>query len=304
MSEITTKIWSKAIESLNAQIEKIIGYAGTAIVLAVLFVIAYAIGSIIANVLNRLLKSEKIEDSVIKYGAMRSKLWEHTADFLVFYLKWFVVVSILTLSDVSLITDDIYPFMNHLLWFVVLIILGLMVGGVISKFVRDMSMDFGWEEKLVKYGLADALGDIPITSLLAGIVKWYVVLLFITQGVERFENLTVLVKFMDNFMGYIPQAILGILIMLLALIVADYAGDRIKQRKVSFAETLALCAEAVIVFFGAVIALPHFGVTNVAILEDSFKILMVGVSLAFAISAGLGLKDFVGRIAQKYEKEL
>ncbi len=62
--------------------------------------------------------------------------------------------------------------------------------------------------------------------------------------------------------------------------------------------------ESVIVFFGAVIALPHFGVTNISILEDSFRILMAGVSLALAIAAGLGLKDFIGKVAQKYEKEV
>jgi len=84
----------------------------------------------------------------------------------------------------------------------------------------------------------------------------------------------------------------------------NYTGDRIKQRKVNYAETFALCVESVIVFFGAVIALPHFGVTNVSILEDSFKILMIGVSLALAIAAGLGLKDFVGKMAQKHEKEI
>jgi len=304
MSEITARIWTEVMESLNIQIERIIGYAGTAIVIAVLFAFAYIIGLIISKVLHSILKSEKIEDFVLKYGVMRSKAWEHILGFLVFYVKWFIVVAILTLSNISLITDGLYPLMNNLLWFIVLVIIGLIIGGIVSKFIRDISMDFGWEEKLTKYGLADALGDISITSLLTGIVKWYIVLLFMAQGIERFEGMTVLAKFMDGLMAYIPQAILGSIIMLVALLIADYTGDRIKQRKVSFAETFAFCVESIIVFFGAVISLPHFGVTNVSILEDSFKILMIGISLALSIAAGLGLKDFVGKVAQKYEKEI
>lgn len=289
--------------SLNTQIDHIVDYAGTGIVLAILFVFAYLIGWIVSKVVSRILKFEKLEDIVIKYGAMRSKLWGDTINFLVFYTKWFVVVGILTLSDIPLITNGIYPFMNQLFWFIVLVILGLIIGGFVSKFIRDISMDFGWEDKLVKYGLADALGDIPITSLLTGIVKWYIVLIFIAQGVEQFE-LPVLEDFMNKLMMYIPQAILGGLIILFALMIADYTGDRIKQRKVSFAETLALLTEIVIVFLGLVIALPHFGVFNVSILEDSFKIFIAGISLAIAIAFGLGLKDSISRIAQKHEDKV
>lgn len=303
MDELTNRIWTKIMMSLNTQIDRIVDYAGTGIVLAILFVFAYLIGGVISKVAYGVLKFEKLEDIVIKYGAMRSKLWGDTINFLVFYTKWFVVVGILTLSDIPLITNGIYPFMNQLFWFIVLVILGLIIGGFVSKFIRDISMDFGWEEKLVKYGLADALGDIPITSLLTGIVKWYIVLIFIAQGVEQFE-LPVLEDFMNKLMMYIPQAILGSLIILFALMIADYTGDRIKRRKVSFAETLALLVEILIVFLGLVIALPHFGVFNVSILEDSFKIFIAGISLAIAIAFGLGLKDSISRIAQKYEDKL
>lgn len=303
MNELTNRIWTKIMMSLNTQIDRIVDYAGTGIVLAILFVFAYLIGWIVSKVVSRILKFEKLEDIVIKYGAMRSKLWEDTINFLTFYTKWFVVVGILTLTDIPLITHGIYPFMNQLFWFIVLVILGLIIGGFVSKFIRDISMDFGWEDKLVKYGLADALGDIPITSLLTGIVKWYIVLIFIAQGVEQFE-LPVLEDFMNKLMMYIPQAILGGLIILFALMIADYTGDRIKQRKVSFAETLALLVEIVIVFLGLVIALPHFGVFNVSILEDSFKIFIAGISLAIAIAFGLGLKDSISRIVQKHEDKL
>jgi len=304
MTSIADKIWNNVTESISAQMGRIVEYAGTAIVVAILFLFAYVIGSVIAEALRRILKSNRIEDIVIKNGIMRSKAWEDTIKFLMFYVTWYTVISILTLTGSPLITGILYPLMNNLSGFLLLVLTGLIVGSMISKFIRDMSMDFGWEDKLVKYGLADALGDISITSLLTGFVKWYIVLLFVNQGINQFENMTVLSKFINDLMDYIPQAILGSVVMIVALMIADYTGDRIKQRKLGFAETLAFCVESIIVFFGAVIALPHFGVTNVSILEDSFKILMIGVSLALAIAAGLGLKDFVGRVAQKQEKEM
>jgi len=230
-------------------------------------------------------------------------MWADTINFLTLYAKWFIVISILTLSDIPLITSDIYPFMTQLLWFIVLVIVGLIVGGFFSKFVRDISLDFGWEDKLVKYGLVDALGDIPVTGFLAGIVKWYIVLIFMAQGVDLFQSLPVLTEFMNGLMAYIPQAILGGFIMLVALLISDYTGDRIKQKQVPFSETMALFAETVIVFLGMVIALPHFGVSDISVLKYSFLILVAGVSLAIAIAFGFGLKDAVNHLAKKYEKK-
>jgi len=303
MDALSERIWTKVTESLNTQISQIVDYAGAAIVFMILLIFAYIIGWLASKIIYRMLKFEKLEDVVIKYGAMRSKMWADTINFLTLYAKWFIVISILTLSDIPLITSDIYPFMTQLLWFIVLVIVGLIVGGFFSKFVRDISLDFGWEDKLVKYGLVDALGDIPVTGFLAGIVKWYIVLIFMAQGVDLFQSLPVLTEFMNGLMAYIPQAILGGFIMLVALLISDYTGDRIKQKQVPFSETMALFAETVIVFLGMVIALPHFGVSDISVLKYSFLILVAGVSLAIAIAFGFGLKDAVNHLAKKYEKK-
>ncbi len=299
MSEIADKITDKTVELFNLQVARIMDYAEVCIVFAVLFAFAYAIGAVVAEALRKLLKYQKIEEFIVKYGVMRTKAWGDASGFIAFFIKWYVIASILTLSDVTLITAYFYPFMHNILGFTVLLLIGLTIGGIASKFVRDVSMDFGWEDKLVKYGLADALGDISITSLLTGIVKFYIVVLFAAEGINRFENLTVLSGLMSEIIAYTPQAILGSVIMLIALLIADYAGDRLKHHKLSLENTVSLAVKSVIIFFGAVIALPHFGVENVGILEDSFKILLVGITLAIAIAGGLGLKDYVNRKTQK-----
>jgi hypothetical protein len=303
MATITESITENITQLLNIQISRIMDYSGIAVVFAVLFIFAYVIGTIAAETLRKILKYQKLEEFIVKYGILRTKAWGDATGFLVFYTKWYSIAFILTLSDITLITAQIYPFMHNLLGFIILIFLGLTIGGIASKFVRDISMDFGWEDKLVKYGLADALGDISITSMLTGIVKFYIVVLFVAEGIGRFENLVVLSKLMNDIIAYTPQAILGSIIMLVALLIADYAGDRVKHHKLNLEASVSLGIKAVIIFFGAVIALPHFGVENVSILEDSFKILMVGIALAIAIAGGLGLKDYVSKMAQKNEEK-
>jgi hypothetical protein len=299
MDDLTTTITDKIVESVNLQMTKIMDYSGAAIVFSVLFLFSYAIGFLLSEILRKILKFRSLEEFIVKYGVMRVKAWGDTISFLVIYARWFVTISILTLSDISLVTTYLYPLMYNLFGFIVLILVGLTLGGIASKFIRDVSMDFGWDEKLAKYGLADAFGDISITTLLTGIAKYYILLLFLAQGIDLLGNLTILSKLINEIISYMPQALLGAAIMLLALLVADYTADRIKHRKFSLDDMLAFCVRSVIIFFGAVIALPHLGVTNVSILEDSFKILLLGVALALAIAVGFGLKDYISRLAQK-----
>lgn len=296
---VVESILTKVAELFRLQVDKIADYGELTISLLALFLSGYIFGITGERILKKILHIERVEDAIIKHGVMKSSAWERTINFLAFYVKWFITVMVLTLIDMPLITQKLYPFMSHLFWFILLLLLGLTIGGVASKFIKDFSMDFGWDEKLVKYGLADALGEISITSVLAGIVKWYIVLIFVLQGVEQLKDFPVLVRYMEKLIVYIPEAVVGIIIMILSLMIADYTNDRIKQRKIDFAEALALSSKIIIVFFGLVVALPRFGIKNITIIEDSFKILVAGVALGIAIAIGLGLKDHISRTLQK-----
>ena len=100
-----------------------------------------------------------------------------------------------------------------------------------------------------------------LSSILAGIVKWYIIMLFVGQGTTKL-GLEKLTLFMDNLLEYIPNAILGILVIIVALMIANFMSMRIKRRKLEFGEILSLGMEAIVIFFGIVLALPKFGVEN------------------------------------------
>lgn len=283
-------------------INLILSFAATALRFLVVFLVGYFIALITATVIKRLLNLKEIKTSLVRYGAMTTKLWESITAFLGSYLKWYITIGVLTVFSISFITD-VFNFLTSLLWFIILTIIGLCLGGVVYKIIKDALHELGLEEELTKHKIADAFGGFTLSSILSGIVKWYIVLLFIGQGIAKL-NLPKLSLFVDELMLYIPNAVLGLMVVIVALLVSNLSAVKIRSRKTAVSEVLALGVQVIVIFFGAVIALPKFGVSNVSILEDSFKILSIGVSLGLGIALGLGLKDPISRLGSKYGKDI
>ena len=284
------------------------------------FIMGYVLGYVVSNVIRKLLTINKLEKGLVRYGAVTSELWASIVSFVAQSAKWWFVILIVVSAyqnafQVDSVQDPIvmfFYFVNSLLLLALLTVGGLLLGGVLYKITKDFLISIGLESELGKHRVADSIGGIPISNILASIVKWYTVLLFIWQGLVIFNapfsispEFNKLGMVMEGVLvGYVPEAILGLLVLLVALIIADFAGSNIRKRNVSFAEILAMGAETIIVFFGAVLALPKFGIHNVSILEDSFKILMIGISVGLAIAMGLGLKDVVAEAGKAYGKDI
>lgn len=307
-------------------------YGFVAFALFAAFIVSYVVGHIVSRVIEKLLKIGELQKTLVKYGAVTTNLWDSITSFFSQYIKWLVVVlgldwalievagRVVDGKAVSILTP-LSDFLISLLFLIVLLVIGLLLGGFLHKITKDTLVAVGLEKELEKHHVADTLGGIPLSSILASIVKWFVVLVFLTTGTQQFlSTVTIgqeelaLKTTMESLMVYIPQAILGLLILLATLIIADFASANIKKRKVSFADLLGIGVEVIIVFFGAVLALPRLlGVQDpegkifmqsLSVMTDSFKLLMIGVALGLAIAVGLGLKDAIAKASGYYEEEV
>lgn len=284
------------------------------------FIGGYIVGYIVSKVIGKLLTLGKLQKALVSLGAVTTNVWESMVNFITQITKWWLVTYVVvwwyTIAfKVVDIQQDIvvlfFKFVSGLFLLFLLTILGVVIGGVLRKITKDFLVSIGLEAELEKHHVSDSIGGISISNILASIVKWYTVLLFTWQGLIVFDalfdlapHINMLGKVMGGFLiGYVPQAVLGLLVIMISLIIADFAGNNIRKRRAPFVEILGLGVEIIIVFFGAVFALPKFGIENVSILEDSFKILMIGLSLGLAIAIGLGLKDSVAETAIEVRKK-
>ncbi|MBD3262096.1 MAG: hypothetical protein GF334_10605 [Candidatus Altiarchaeales archaeon] len=279
---------------INRITDQTLSVLGMVFTFIVLFIGGYFIGLLVSSAIKRVFSLKEIENSLVRYGAMTTKLWGSVTHFFALYFKWFITVMILTATGFPLVSE-LFFFMRDLLGFLVFGLIGLLLGGVLNKLVKEILSSLGVEEWLKKHRIDGAFGGLSLSGILAGITKWYVVLLFVQQG-TTILSLSVLSKFISDFVLYIPEAISGLLILLLSLLVARFTSDRIKQRRLRLSEEYALAVESVIVFLGVVMALPIlFSDVDVSILTDSFRILVAGISIAVAVAGGLGLKEAVAK---------
>ena len=311
----------------------IVEYGMIGLLLIAAFIGGYILGYIASKVLRRVLMIGELQKTLVRYGAVTSKLWESIVNFIAQYVIWLIVIFVIHTvfvqpTGVSVtgeliythpLIDSLFKFMVNLLSLILFAIIGLLLGGVLYKIIKDTLEAMGLEAELEKHKITESLGGISLSTILAGIVKWYVVLLFLTTGVQQFlstiqigEEELFLEKFMVGLMDYVPHVVLGILVILASLILASLAADKIRYRPVNFAEPAALAVEIVVIFFGFILGIPFlFGFADkeifsqsFGVLTESFKYIVIGISIGLVMALGLGLKDVVAKAGIKYEEEL
>lgn len=291
------------------------------------FAVGFAFGHLLRVIIQKILTNEKIEKVLVKYGAATTELWASMVNFVALYINILVAVLVVNmfipLFMSSFLTSDVFAstqyqadmisklpesmetlstFMVSLLFLIISVIGGIILGGIAYKITKDSLIGLGLDRELWRHHKAGSVEGTSVSTILALIVKWFIVLLFLTTGVQMFlpsiqvgEQELALTDFMQGLLEYMPGAMRGFLILLVAVIISDFAGANIRLRRTPAGDIIPLGVEVVIIFLGAVLALEEFGFERVDVLSDSFKILMGGISLGIAIALGLGLKDRIAK---------
>jgi hypothetical protein len=161
-------------------------------------------------------------------------------------------------------------------------IFAVLLKRIMSRAMRGAKVDL----RAKSIGLDKALFGISITNVLANALKWYVVIVSVYQACIVL-NLTGVVLFINSFLVWIPNAVIGALMIVAGLAIANFFAEGIRKQEILFADIISTGAYGVILYFSIVLALPKFGFTQIDILVDSFKYLVAGVAAGIAIAIGL-----------------
>jgi hypothetical protein len=280
------------------------------VVLVLLLALGYCLGFLVSQLIRKVLMLDRIQSKVVSIGAASAAMWKSLVDFIAEYILWVIVFFVMTAAPQVPITRVFFDgFVAPLTAFFALVVVGLLVGGFFGKLVRDGLVALGFEAGLASHRIASSIGGVPVLTLVSTIVKWYAFLLVLSLYDSSLNSvMTNLKDGISEIIVYLPNAILGLLVILASLLLGDFAASRIKAKGFSFSEFFAAGIEVVIIFFGVVLALPKlFGVNNpeifaisLTVMTQSFQILLFGVALGLAAAMALGLKDSVSKMAGKF----
>lgn len=182
-------------------------------------------------------------------------------------------------------------------------IIGILIGFLVGKIVEKFKVD-KWIEST---GRIDALGGLTLSGIVARLVKWWVFIAFLIPAAGQLkvpELSSSLIKLAE----WVPQLILGIVIMIIGLLFADFLADAAAQAKKlkGIRAVSSLIRVATIIFF-ANIALRQIGI-EIQFAENVLLIIIGGIVLSLALAIGIGfgfgLKKHADGIIKDLRKNL
>lgn len=193
--------------------------------------------------------------------------------------------------------DQVLSFLPDLLGAIILLIIGLIVASILARIVERIVYFLRIDSALRKLGAEGyfhrANIKLNVGHFLGQFTYWFIVIAFILAASEVL-NFFALSSFLRDVLLYIPNVIVAALILLAALVAANFVRRlvvaAINSAKLNHANGVGALSWWVIFVFGFLAALQQLGIAEAlitAIISGAVAMLALAGGLAF----GLGGKD-------------
>ncbi len=194
---------------------------------------------------------------------------------------------------------------------VIVFIIGWIIGVILYRIVVEVVKVLRIDEALKAAGLNDAAKqaglNLDIGRFLGTLVMWFVVLVFLVAALDILNLNRVTIFLQQVVLGYLPQVIVAVLILILGTIVAELVRGLVSgSARAAGAHTANLAgsvAKWAIWIFAVMAALDQLQVAT-AFIQTLFTGLVIAFSLAFGLAFGLGGKEAAARTIEKIRSEV
>ncbi len=171
---------------------------------------------------------------------------------------------------------------------IIVLIIGYFVALGLGHLVRVILEKAGLDSYWQKAHVTKAVGHTMLSSLIGEIVKWYVFIIFLQQGVGLL-SLGALSQILNTFVLWLPNLIIAAIVVLFGVMLVHYAGIKIEEHtKMKGVRILSRIIKFVLGIMILIIALKQIGI-NISILENTFLILVAAFAVGIAVALGIGL---------------
>jgi len=201
-------------------------------------------------------------------------------------------------------------FLPALLGAIIVFVVGWIVASVLGKLIEKLIKSIKVDQALEKVGFNKKLGEVgiseTISELIGGIIKWFLVLVFLMAATDIL-GLVQVTSFLNSIIFYIPNVAVAVVILAIAFLVGNFVYNVVKGSTraagVMSATLLATISKWAIVIFGILAALIQLGIA-VSLVNTIFIGFVGALSLAIGLAFGLGGKDEAGMILKKLREEI
>ncbi|MDD5706508.1 MAG: mechanosensitive ion channel [Kiritimatiellae bacterium] len=301
------------VRPLQDMLSKALSFLPNVMGAAIIVVVGRIVASIVREVTGNFLAASGIDAGAGKLGLSKvlgsAKVSDIAAKLAYVFILVPIVVAAVDSLGIKVISDPIKATLQSILGAVpellvatVIVIVGCVVAKVVRSLVETFLGGVGFDALPGRLGLDFLKPKAGQASLSGGVgAAVAVVIMLITaqqaSATLHFDQLAALLR---RFVEYLPNLVVGILILLAALSLGKYVGELVKNALGAQAHghSLACVARYAIVLLGAGMALEQLGVGK-EIVMIAVSAVLGGAALALGLAFGLGgqyrAKDTVER---------
>lgn len=291
-------------------INQFINYIPNIIAAIVILAVGMFIAKLVRQLLTPLLKKLNIDKVQEKAGISST---ENTAISSVIAYIVYVLILIpvfiaalqaLNISAISVpaiaMLDTIVSFLPNIFAAIAIVLIGTFIARIVGNLLAEILSGVGTDsivQKAIPEGTAK-IKNFSLSKAIGEIVKYILILLFVVEAINILQ-LDVLQFAGEAIIAYLPLVISAIIIIGAALLAATWIESLLAKR-FSNAKTIAFVVKAIIITLAVFMTLNQLGIAP-SIVNAAFIITLGAFAVAFAISFGIGGRDFAGSVLKKIE---
>ncbi|MDP1625325.1 MAG: hypothetical protein Q8L64_06230 [bacterium] len=194
---------------------------------------------------------------------------------------------------------------------VVIFIIGWIVASLVAKLISQLIKSLKLDTALEQAGFGAVVRragfELNSGAFIGGLVKWFVIVAFLIASFEVLGLNQVNVFLQSVVLLYLPQVIVAVLILLVAIVIAEALKKVVvgsaKAAGVKSAPFLGAVTKWSIWIFALLAALMQLGIA-VGFIQTLFTGVIVALSLAFGLAFGLGGQEAAARYVEKLRQEI
>ncbi len=201
-------------------------------------------------------------------------------------------------------------FIPTLLAAITIAIVGWIIGAIFFKLVESL-VRFAKVDNALKAAGLDKIVEKAGFRLNSGyflgkLVEWFFIIVFLVAAFDIF-GLTQVTMFLSSVLGYLPQVIVSVLIILIAALVAEAMQKVVmgsaKTAGLKSANLAGTIAKWAIWVFAVLIAVQELGIA-VSFINTLFTGIVIAVALALGLAFGLGGQSAAADYIEKIKGEI
>lgn len=187
----------------------------------------------------------------------------------------------------------------------IILTLGIIIASIVRQLISEFLKTLRVETFLRKYGVPEMKDEFTWTNILAEIVRWFIIIVFLIPTADIW-GLSQVGTVLNTFLLYIPNvlvaAIIGIVGLAFAKLVHNVVLASTRSISAESSKAIASIARGAVTVFVVLAVLNQLGVAS-----DLIRILFTGfvamIAIAGGIAFGLGgqnsAKDFLEALRKK-----